>query len=1031
MTGATEQQGETSHGSSAAMASVVVVGDAGYDILAFQEEGSHPEKSTFTHHPLETSHDVRVPSGAGFVYYALKGLFTPEFTVDYHAAGPKSLSPLPINLLTLKRNKQKNKYYKNPYRITQFEGLHQTPFPPFDHIITTDPATQQPARGLVGKHTSPNADAVAKREPEQVERTEGAAANNEAAEGAQRRPWLVLHDGGQWSGKDANADEFGQVLRAHDTALADWCSELSILVNVTRELPRLYALSADERLSHADELPQFRDVLWQKLCKRGHQVGIVVSLQTLRRAGASISRGLSVESAVEDLLAELHLYPPLRALGHFRHLFVTVGVIGLIHIERDKDKLCGRVYYNPFSNDPLLPRPDCFIGKNTVLIASLIRHLTQEDCLAPRGTSDAAAAVRQGILCALHANLDIHERGYDVEPIQSREDEPESDEPHNQYWTRKGIRVLRKLLNPAVEFLEKSEDEWCKFRHARRHAQEKRQEAIKLGANELPQTALPHAEDQRPQAPSESPAETMWAHADAIEGQAKQHLIEWLEQRDLNAKAKFACTALPPHLLQQPPRGHLRHPARWHMLDEMLGSAPVHRVNVAMAIVLGGHRRVFNRVWSAGAHERDIDDDNPQRRDDDRIWSVLTRGEFWNPQDRAPDYVTLEAGNLPALSERPLRTPEIIGDLAEFELNVPVVEFGKLTVAERDEIEGLRSIRNLLKNYLDNPGDKPISIAVFGPPGSGKSFGVKQIAEHLDPNIKILEFNMAQFRSPDDLGQALSRVSSENKGKAVPLAFFDEFDCALNGMQLGWLKYFLAPMQDGTFFGASQTINIGPAIFVFAGGIYSSFERFDPRSEPPDEEKGYQLTDDYKARIRAFAEQKGPDFISRLRGHMNVLQINAEPGSVKHLIRRAIQLRGLLSINGLLRPEDKDSGMAMVDLAIIYGLLTADDYRHGVRSLEATLRMCSRIDGYIEIASLPSRAQLNMHVDAEALHRRIHRGRSRTQRSGETLRHRLRRIMQALYELQEERLQLNAEELKDVLNRAERALRPQKEPRQT
>ncbi|MBK8280227.1 MAG: hypothetical protein IPK94_09005 [Saprospiraceae bacterium] len=47
---------------------------------------------------------------------------------------------------------------------------------------------------------------------------------------------------------------------------------------------------------------------------------------------------------------------------------------------------------------------------------------------------------------------------------------------------------------------------------------------------------------------------------------------------------------------------------------------------------------------------------------------------------------------------------------------------------DHEEIESFRSFNKLIKEYLMGNASKPLSVAVFGPPGSGKSFGVKQIA---------------------------------------------------------------------------------------------------------------------------------------------------------------------------------------------------------------------------------------------------------------------------------------------------------------
>jgi hypothetical protein len=124
--------------------------------------------------------------------------------------------------------------------------------------------------------------------------------------------------------------------------------------------------------------------------------------------------------------------------------------------------------------------------------------------------------------------------------------------------------------------------------------------------------------------------------------------------------------------------------------------------------------------------------------------------------------------------------------------------------------------------------------------------------------------------------------------------------------------------------------------------------------------------------------RNGPDFISRLRGHINIADANAQPGRSKHFLRRAVQLRGLLE--NKLKLVESDSARAKIDEAVIYALLTIDRYHHGVRSMEAILRMCAPIalnDNHIYISSVPARAQLNMHVDADEFAIRIRRGRAR------------------------------------------------------
>ena len=283
--------------------------------------------------------------------------------------------------------------------------------------------------------------------------------------------------------------------------------------------------------------------------------------------------------------------------------------------------------------------------------------------------------------------------------------------------------------------------------------------------------------------------------------------------------------------------------------------------------------------------------------------------------------------------------------------DVPIGKFGALVTVDRREIEALHSMQSLIFEYAERPQKRPLTIAVFGPPGSGKSFAVKQIAKNARPGeIAVLSFNISQFGHPDDLLDALHQVRDVGLSGNLPLVFWDEFDTPLDETRLGWLRYFLAPMQDGAFQEGQITHPIGRAIFVFAGGTSHRMQEFGADLE--------------ESEARAV---KLPDFISRLKGYLNVLGPNPIAGETDpyYIIRRALILRVLFELN-VPQIIHEDGGVRRVDIdrGILRAFLETRRYKHGVRSIETILTM-SMLAGQhsFERSNLPPENQLNLHVD--------------------------------------------------------------------
>ena len=289
----------------------------------------------------------------------------------------------------------------------------------------------------------------------------------------------------------------------------------------------------------------------------------------------------------------------------------------------------------------------------------------------------------------------------------------------------------------------------------------------------------------------------------------------------------------------------------------------------------------------------------------------------------------------------------------------PVGKFGKLVTVDRAEIESFRSIKNVMEEYVHSEENlKPLSIAVFGSPGSGKSFGITQIAKSIDSGrIEKVAFNISQFISIKDLTNAFHRVRDISLKGKIPLVFFDEFDSKLENEELGWIKYFLVPMQDGEFLDFETMHPIGKSIFVFAGSTYNRLKDFNEFCSYSNiQGKSYPGTDP-----RRKISNKCPDFLSRLRGYVNILGLNqSNEKDETYIIRRAIQLRSLIEENA---PKVIRENNARVSCEILNALINVPEYMHGVRSMQAIVEMSILHEkNSWETAYLPPKDQLELHI---------------------------------------------------------------------
>jgi hypothetical protein len=284
----------------------------------------------------------------------------------------------------------------------------------------------------------------------------------------------------------------------------------------------------------------------------------------------------------------------------------------------------------------------------------------------------------------------------------------------------------------------------------------------------------------------------------------------------------------------------------------------------------------------------------------------------------------------------------------------PIIKFGKLVTFDRNEIEGFRNIKKQILQFhnYDN-GTRPLNIAVFGSPGSGKSFAVKELAKSIfESNKELINFqvyNLSQFKDAAELAGAFHTIRDAVLDGKLPFVFWDEFDT--NNLQ--WLQYMLAPMQDGKFQDGKDTHPIGKAIFVFAGGTFYSMQHF--KSQEKD---------------KIFIRKKGPDFLSRINCYIDILGPNQrslfnpetcqfdkdDELDICFPIRRALFLRSNLGY--------KEKDLLKMDWGLLSALLEVKHFKNGSRSLERLLNpLKNSRTGMIFRSDLPSDEIIEMNVD--------------------------------------------------------------------
>lgn len=269
------------------------------------------------------------------------------------------------------------------------------------------------------------------------------------------------------------------------------------------------------------------------------------------------------------------------------------------------------------------------------------------------------------------------------------------------------------------------------------------------------------------------------------------------------------------------------------------------------------------------------------------------------------------------------------------------------------DIEQATAVHKMIGQYSERQGvvASPLSFATFGSPGSGKSYWTKQAINSSLSRIppQYISCNLSQLSTAEELSRVF-RSLSDLEEEELGVVLFDEFDCTFQGSELGWLKFFLAPMQDGEFRSENDVFTFPKCILVFLGGCHASFEEFS------------STTSTESVRRRA----KLPNFVSRLRGHVNIPEFNS--GVSTSVVYRAMFFRRYLEANHDLDSTDTSA----IGERLVSALLDTSKYRYGFRSMRFILDLLfSRESGRLTSPHVLQMSQLEQHVDRPSAERLV------------------------------------------------------------
>ncbi len=170
----------------------------------------------------------------------------------------------------------------------------------------------------------------------------------------------------------------------------------------------------------------------------------------------------------------------------------------------------------------------------------------------------------------------------------------------------------------------------------------------------------------------------------------------------------------------------------------------------------------------------------------------------------------------------------------------------------------------VLTNWLDSHRQKSLSLALFGAYADEFcELSFRAVQRFSSRRLSRLVFDMEQMRDASDLADAFKLMNQSAESGDVPVVFWKNFDANKDGDESGWLRLFLAPMQDGIAFLGDTMMSVAPAIFIFSTSQSDHLDNWMRRPFTQEEMR--------KQFEQEFRSAKGPDFVSRLHGYATLI----------------------------------------------------------------------------------------------------------------------------------------------------------------